>query len=137
MTATLPHPRGLLDTSVFIALEQDRPLDFGSLPLEQYLSAITRGELLAGVHAASSADVRAARLATVESLAGVATLPADSRAAAHWARLRHLLAAAGRRVNINDLWIAAIALANDLPVVTQDGDFAVIAEVSELRVITV
>jgi predicted nucleic acid-binding protein len=47
------------------------------------------------------------------------------------------LAAAGRRVNVNDLWIAAIALAHGLPVVTQDGDFAVISEHSSLQVIAV
>jgi predicted nucleic acid-binding protein len=137
MSGSLPHRRGLLDTSVFIAIEQDRPLDIGALPLEQYVSAITRGELLAGVHAAASAEVRAVRLATVEEIAGISTLPADSRAAAHWAALRHSLAAAGRRVNVNDLWIAAIALAHGLPVVTQDGDFAVISEHSSLQVIAV
>jgi tRNA(fMet)-specific endonuclease VapC len=33
----------------------------------------------------------------------------------------------------NDLWIAAIALRHDLIVVTSDGDFARIAEVTDLR----
>ncbi|MGH2559579.1 MAG: type II toxin-antitoxin system VapC family toxin [Thermomicrobiales bacterium] len=33
----------------------------------------------------------------------------------------------------NDLWIAAIALRNDLIVVTSDGDFARIAQVTDLR----
>jgi predicted nucleic acid-binding protein len=33
-------------------------------------------------------------------------------------------AAAGAASTSNDLWIAATALANDLPVVTQDDDFA-------------
>src|SRR5690606_18989646 len=111
--------------------------DHGALPLEHYVSAITRGELLAGVHAATTAEVRAVRLATVEELAGVATLPADARAATHWAILRNAAAASGRRVNVNDLWIAAIALAHELPVVTQDGDFDAIAELSSLEVIAV
>jgi len=133
----LPHPRGLLDTSVFIALEQRREIDYGALPLAQYVSAITRGELLAGVHAAHTVDTRAVRLSTVEQLAGVEMLAVDSRAATHWAALRHSLASAGRRVNVNDLWIASVALAHDLPVVTQDGDFDVIAEICGLRVIRV
>ena len=30
-------------------------------------------------------------------------------------------------MNVNDLWIAATARANRLPVVTQDGDFAVLS----------
>ena len=36
-------------------------------------------------------------------------LPVDEEAARMWARLRIHLAETGRRVRINDLWIAAIA----------------------------
>ena len=135
--ATLPIRRGLLDTSVFIALEQHRDIDIPSLPLEQFVSSITRGELLAGVHAASTTEVRSVRLATIESLAGFSTLSADSAAATHWAKLRHAVAVAGRRPNVNDLWIAAIALANNLPVITQDNDFDVIAGLAGVDVVKV
>lgn len=55
-----------------------------------------------------------------------AALVADEAAAEHWARLRYRLAENGRRINVNDLWIASIALANGLPVVTQDRDFDVL-----------
>lgn len=44
------------------------------------------------------------------------------------AELRVRLHELGRRAKVNDLWIAAIALANDMPVVTQDDDFDVIEE---------
>ena len=37
----------------------------------------------------------------------------------------------------NDLWIAAVALANGLPVVTQDSGFDVLAELGALEVIRV
>ena len=40
-------------------------------------------------------------------------------------------------MNVNDLWIAAVAIANDLPVVTQDNNFAVLAELGLLTVINV
>jgi len=40
-------------------------------------------------------------------------------------------------VNVNDTWIAATALAHDVPVVTQDADYRALAEISDLRVITV
>jgi hypothetical protein len=40
-------------------------------------------------------------------------------------------------VNVNDTWIAATALAHDVPVVTQDTDYAALAEISDLRVIPV
>lgn len=115
--------RGLLDTSVFIAAESGRPLDVDALPDESVVCVVTLAELRAGVLAASDARVRDVRLATLESLGDVAVLDIDAAAAAVWARLRVQLAESGRRVNVNDLWIAATAMAHDLPVVTQDTDF--------------
>ena len=47
------------------------------------------------------------------------------------------LAETGRRVRVNDLWIAAVAAANQLPVVTQDDDFDPVAGVAGLTVIKV
>ena len=38
--------------------------------------------------------------------------------------MRIYLLERGRRLNVNDLWIAAIAAANGLPIVTQDADFS-------------
>jgi predicted nucleic acid-binding protein len=55
----------------------------------------------------------------------------------HWARLRLLVAEQRRRVNVNDLWIAATAAAHGLPVLTQDADFDVLAEVGGIEVIRV
>ncbi|WEG10273.1 PIN domain-containing protein [Microbacterium horticulturae] len=72
---------------------------------------------------AADADLRARRLDTLHQLHGSVILPVDSRAAAHWARLRAHLLQERRRMGVNDLWIAAIAAANELPVVTQDADF--------------
>jgi predicted nucleic acid-binding protein len=54
-----------------------------------------------------------------------------------WARLRVQLADAGRRLNVNDSWIAATALAHDMPIVTQDDDFDVLSEFSRLVVLKV
>ncbi len=51
-------------------------------------------------------------------------LPVDTAVADEWPRLRRLLATAGRRVAVNDTWIAATALAHGVPVVTQDRAFA-------------
>lgn len=116
-------PRALLDTSVLIASESGRELDSGLLPEEAFVSVITIAELHAGVLAARDTPTRARRLATVEALADLEPLPVDSGAARAWASLRVRLAEAGRRINVNDLWIAAIAVSNDLPVVTQDSDY--------------
>ncbi|MGO1193024.1 MAG: type II toxin-antitoxin system VapC family toxin [Nesterenkonia sp.] len=119
-----PAPRGLLDTSVFIALESDRPLNVEMLPQQSVISPVTIAELQAGVLSAVDVDVRARRLATLESTSDIELLAIDADVAAHWARLRVHLAEGGRRANVNDLWIAATAAAYGLPVVTQDGDFA-------------
>jgi len=40
-------------------------------------------------------------------------------------------------VNVNDTWIAATALAHDVPVVSQDDDYGILAQLSPLQVIAV
>lgn len=127
--------RGLLDTSVFIA-QEGRDLDVSALPDEVAVSIVTYGELRAGVLAASDVAVRSRRLTTLQAVSDLNPLPIDMSVADEWARLRLALATLGRRVNVNDSWIAATALAHDVPVVTQDADFDVLAEISDLRVIT-
>lgn len=129
--------RGLLDTSVLIADESGRPLDAERLPDEAAISAVTLAELHVGVLAARDVETRARRLATLEATADVHLLPVDERVAAAWARLRVHLAEARRRINVNDLWIAATALANNLPVVTQDDDFAPVDGLAGLSVLRV
>lgn len=129
--------RGLLDTSVLIAAEDGRRLAVERLPDESAVSAITVGELHAGVLAAHDLDTRARRLATLDAVADMELLTIDDHVAAAWGRLRVHLAQAGRRLNVNDLWIAATAVANGLPVVTQDDDFAPLNGVTGLTVVRV
>lgn len=121
-----PQVAGVLDTSVFIATESGRPLDAALIPDQVGTTVVTLAELHVGVLAASTSDIRAQRLATLESIADIEALPVDDDAARMWARLRIHLAETGQRVRINDLWIAAIAASRGLPVVTQDDDFAVL-----------
>jgi len=115
---------GVLDTSVFIASETGRPLEVALLPQEVATTVITLAELNAGVLAAGSTEIRARRLATLDAVADMVALEVDEDAARVWARLRVHLADTGRRMGINDLWIAAIAVSGGLTVITQDDDFA-------------
>jgi predicted nucleic acid-binding protein len=131
------HERGLLDTSVFIAAESGRGLDEARMPAEVATSVVTLAELQVGVLAARDTDVRAQRLATLDTLSDMEVIPIDEGAARAWARLRMHLAKTGRRVRINDLWIAAIAAGRGLPVVTQDDDFDPIDGTAGLSVIKV
>lgn len=127
----------MLDTSVLIARESGRPLDVDGLPEQAALCVITLAELHAGVLAASDTKTRARRLATLEAAGSVEALPVTSDVARRWAELRVRLAEEGRRAKVNDLWIAAVASANGMDVVTQDDDFDVIEAVGGPRVIRV
>lgn len=115
--------QGLLDTSVFVASESGRGLDLDRLPDVSAVSVVTVAELHAGVLAARDVETRARRLSTLDLIADISVVSIDEDVAVEWARLRALLAEAGKRVNVNDLWIAATALTFSLPVVTQDDDF--------------
>ena len=124
----------VLDTSVFIAGEQGRPLG-RPLPDEVSVSVVTLAELELGVLMARDADTRARRLATLtrvrEQTAG---LPADDRVASAYARLAAGELSAGRKPRIHDTWIAATALAHGAQVWTQDADFTGFAAVDVVRV---
>lgn len=128
---------GVLDTSVFIANETGRALDESAIPEEVATTVITLAELNAGILAAGSAELRARRLATLDAVADIVALPVDEDAARVWARLRVHLAETGRRMGINDLWIAAIAVSRGLPVITQDDDFAALDGASGFTAILV
>lgn len=128
---------GLLDTSVLIAEESGRRLDVDLIPEQSAVSVVTIGELHAGVLAAADTATRARRLSTLEAASAVEPLPITAEAARRWAELRVRLAELGKRAKVNDLWIASVALANDMDVVSQDDDFDVIVEAGGPPVIRV
>jgi predicted nucleic acid-binding protein len=126
-------PVALADTSLFIAVEQDRPLS-AQPPERISVSVITIGELRLGVLAANSATVRARRLETLSVAEALDPLPIDSAVAHTWAALRVALREADRRMPINDSWIAAVALANNMPVASQDSDYDDVPGLEVIRV---
>ncbi len=113
---------GLADTSLFIARESGRPLA-SEPPDELMVSTVTIGELRLGVLMATDTDIRQLRLTTLQLASMIEPLPVDDDVASAWAGLVARLRSDGKRMPINDSWIAATAIANDLPVVTQDNDF--------------
>lgn len=128
---------GLADTSVWISAELGRRLDRAALPDVLRVSVITLAELQAGVLAASDPGTVSTRLRTLQLAQDSEPLPVDAAVGQEWALLRVEVARAGKGVNVNDLWIAATARANRLPVVTQDGDFEVLAARGLIDVIRV
>jgi predicted nucleic acid-binding protein len=126
--------RGLVDTSVFVARESGRGLEADRLPDELAVSIITIGELRAGVLAATTVEARDRRLGTLTAALQLDPVPVDEAVAAEWARLQVLLRDAGQRMPVNDSWIAATAMAHDVPIVTQDDDFPDVDDLDVFRV---
>jgi predicted nucleic acid-binding protein len=127
---------GLLDTSVFIAKETDRPL--GPLPERVAVSVVTIGELELGVLAAIDEDVLARRADTLALARQSDPIPVSEPVMTAWARLVIDCRRMGvhRTVRLTDALIAATAVVHGLPVVTQDDDFDRIATAHpSLRVI--
>ena len=124
----------ILDTSVLVAIEQQRPLS-RRLPDQVGVSVVTLAELELGVLMARDGEARAKRLATLtrvrEQTAG---LPADERVASAYARLASFELQAGRKPRVHHTWIAATALAHGAEVWTQDKDFTNFSGVEVIRV---
>jgi predicted nucleic acid-binding protein len=119
---------GLLDTSVFIANETSRPL--GSFPVEVAISVVTIGELELGVLRAESPEIRRQRRTTLELARSFDPLPITEATMSSWAIIVSACRNAGvsKSVKLMDSLIAATALQHGLAVITQDTDFALIAE---------
>jgi predicted nucleic acid-binding protein len=128
--------QAVLDTSVFIAREQERPL--GELPGEVAVSVVTLSELRHGVLAADGHERMARRLSTLEAARQIAKpLVIDQRVGDELARLRIALKAIGKAMKVMDAWIAATAMAHGAAVCTQDADFEAAAEAGLLEVVLV
>jgi len=126
----------LLDTSVFIAREQGRPL--GKLPGEVAVSVVTISELRYGVLAAADHATRAVRLSTLEAARRLGRpLVIDEAVGDELARLRIALRELGRAIKVMDAWIAATALAHSAAVCTQDADFDALEEAGLLEIVRV
>ncbi len=123
----------LADMSVFIGIEQERPLS-GPPPEAVAVSVITVGELRLGVLAADDGATRARRLETVSRAEALEPLPIDRSVAHAWAALRLALRDAGKRMPLNDSWIAATAIANRIPLVAQDNDYDDVPGLEVIRV---
>lgn len=117
---------GLLDTSTVILLPRLRDPD--ALPAEPRISTITLAELSVGPLLATDDGERAARLAHLQQAeADFDPLPFDADAARAFGQVAASLRRSGRKTAARayDAMIAAVALANQLPLFTcSPDDFA-------------
>ena len=125
----------LADTSAFIAREQERSATAPPDELEEIaVSVVTVAELQLGVLLAATLEHRATRLATLRLAESFEPLPIDARVGDAWARLIAALRSTGKRMPINDSWIAATALAHGFAVVTQDADYDVVPSLHVVKI---
>lgn len=111
--------RGLIDTSVVIALDR---IDPDTLPHEIAVAAITLAELAAGPHATNDLAERARRQERVQlTEATFDAIPFDADCARAYGRVYAETLGLGRKARgarAVDLLIAATALSADLPLYT-------------------
>jgi predicted nucleic acid-binding protein len=130
-----PRPaRGLVDTSVVIDLDVIAP---EQLPREVAISAMTLAELAAGPHATRDPDERARRQDRLQvTEATFEPLPVDGKVARAYGRVYAAVAASGRKARERrptDLFIAATALAANLPLYTRNSaDFAGLSDLLDI-----
>ena len=117
------HPRGLVDTSVVIDLDE---LDPDRLPDELAVSALTMAELAAGPHAAGDSAERARRQDRLQRAeATFHPLPFDSAGARAYGHIYAAIMATGRKARgprAVDLLIAATAMGAELPLYTRNAE---------------
>ena len=114
---------GLLDTSTVILLSRLR--DPSVLPERPLISAITLAELSVGPLVSGTDTERAARLAHLQQAeADFDPLPFDADAARAFGQVAASLRRSGRKASARayDAMIAAVALANGLPLYTCNPD---------------
>lgn len=125
------HPQGLLDTNIVILRKW---LDPQELPSEVAITAITLAELSAGPHEVrrneeqDDYDEHAERARRLDILQRAENefdpIPFDTEAARLYGRVCAAVIGAGRkpRRRVADLMIAAIAIAEELPLFTTNPD---------------
>lgn len=125
--------RGLLDTSVVVDLQA---LEAAQLPREGAVSAITMAELAAGPAAAKDPNERAVRQDRLQRTeATFESIPFGTEAARVYGRIYGAAIAGGRRPRsrVADLMIAAVAVAEGLPLFTRNPeDFVGLEELVEV-----
>jgi predicted nucleic acid-binding protein len=126
--------RALADTSIFIGLEASRFDAARFADFEWAVSAVTLGELRLGVLQARTPEAASQRLSTYQIAQRFEPLTVSETVAEAWTLLVSRIRAAGRKVPINDSWIAATAIAHDVPVVTRDADYDAMPGVQVIKI---
>lgn len=118
----------LLDTSAYSRLFRGDAIVVQALrdAAEIHVPLIVLGELLAGFAVGSRQERNRRDLSEFMASPRVSLMRPDERTAHRYASVYAELRAAGRPIPTNDLWIAALALQADMPLLTFDAHFGVV-----------
>lgn len=123
-----PNELHFLDTSAVIVMARSG----ARASSEALLPFVARGELLIGFYRATEKTREGARLQATLGTTLVIYPTGDT--VARYAQCAARLQRIGQSIPTNDLWIAALALEWDLPVLTDDAHFERVAGLKVLRV---
>lgn len=118
----------VLDTSAFSAFGRRNNPDksiAGYFHNEHtiYMPFIVIGELLAGFLGSSNPEQNRKLLQKFLDTDNVEVLYATNKTAVIYSKVFHQLKKSGKPIGTNDMWIAALALEHELPLLTLDKDF--------------
>jgi tRNA(fMet)-specific endonuclease VapC len=122
--------RVLLDTNVVIALFAGVPTIVKRIEecSEAYIPVTVLGELYHGALQSVRQQENLARLRELATRHAV--LPCVVETARRYGRVRTMLAAKGRPIPENDIWIAALAMQHELTLLTRDRHFREIEDLT-------
>lgn len=115
----------ILDTNAYVAFKRgmNGAVEILSLAEEIVVPAVVLGELLAGFACGDREADNRREFTKFLDLASVRVAVVDSTTASWYGRIYSQLRCSGRPIPANDLWIAASALQNGLPVFSYDRHF--------------
>ncbi len=124
-----------LDTSSYsdAARGDPRPMEAIRRAEEVLMPFVVLAELRAGFQAGTAGAANEAVLTRFLNSARVRVLFADEQTTHHYARLFAQLRAQGTPIPTNDLWIAALAVQHDLPLLSRDEHFAHIPQLARVQ----
>jgi len=104
--------------------------DLISQPAMIALHVIVLGEYRFGISISRDRDILEERLARLEQI--VTILNIDQETALHYSAIQVALRKIGRPIPTNDAWIAALALQHNMPVLSRDKHFDVVAGIRRI-----
>lgn len=124
----------LLDTNVLVRLfnGDKKIIDYLSKQNDIRLSSISLGELLFG--AEKSRRTEENKNKAIAFFSRYNLYETSKEVAAEYGKIKSALLKAGNPIPENDLWLAAVAKANDFAIVTQDKHFKKITDLSIIEI---